>query len=499
MQTLTAALQHHAKTRPEAPAVLYGTLRIGWGDLHARVQRLAAWLAEAGVGRGSVVALVMKNSPAFIDLTFSISWLGGILLPINYRLSPEEIAYIASDSEAALLVVDAEFEALTETLPIRRIVLSTALQSDPEGLTLGGSQPPPPFHPSPGDLFRLMYTSGTTDRPKGVMHSYGNLAWKVAGQVADLAIASDDRLCITGPLYHVGASDLPGLTVLMMGGTISLLREFSAEAVLRTIERDRVTGIWMAPVMTCRVLDAAPRGTWDLTSLRWCIAGGDRTPEARIRQFDGVFPNARYIDSYGLTETCSGDTTMVAGMEIAKIGSVGRPLPNVEIEIRDEEGTPLASGTRGEICIRGGKVTAGYWNDSARTAAAFWPDGWFRSGDLGYLDADGYLFLVDRQKDLIISGGENISPSEIERVVRELQQVDDVAVVARADPEWGERPVAFAVIKAGGTLDLAELTAHCRRHLAGFKVPKELHLVDELPRNPSGKVLRRALRDRLVK
>lgn len=497
MQTLTDALRRHATERPDAPAVIYGDLQVSWQALEQRVIRLAAWLAEAGVGPGTVVALVMKNSPAFIDLTFSVSYLGGVLLPLNYRLSGDEIAYISADAEAALMFVDAEFDTRTETIPVRRIVVTPDLQSELRSLSGRGPSVPPPGPRAPDDLFRLMYTSGTTDRPKGVIHSYGNLAWKAADQISDLGLGPDDRLCITGPLYHVGASDLPGLSVLIAGGSVSLIREFSPDAVLTTIERDRVTGIWMAPVMTSRVLDRAAAGTWDLTSLRWCTGGGDRTPEARIRQFNQVFPNARYIDSYGLTETCSGDTTMVAGMELAKIGSVGRPLAHVEIEIRDEDGTPLPAETSGEICIRGPKVTAGYWKNPERTAAAFWPNGWFRSGDVGYVDTDGYLYLVDRRKDLIISGGENISPSEVERVVRALPQVDDVAVVARVDADWGERPVAFVVTRPGTILDHATLADHCRRHLAGFKVPKELHLLDELPRNPSGKVLRRALRDRL--
>lgn len=266
--------------------------------------------------------------------------------------------------------------------------------------------------------------------------------------------------------------------------------------MLRTIERDRATGIWMAPVMTNGILNCPDRNRWDVSSLRWCVAGGDRTPESRIREFGEVFANARYIDAYGLTETCAADTMMEAGMEIAKIGSVGRALAHVEVEIRDDGGETLAAGMEGEICLRGAKVTKGYWRDPERTAASFWPDDWFRTGDVGYLDEDGFLYLTDRKKDLIISGGENIASSEVERVVYQLPQVSEVAVVGRPDPKWGERPVAVVVLKEGGELDFPALEAHCRANLAGFKVPKELHVVDALPRNPSGKVLKRVLRDR---
>jgi fatty-acyl-CoA synthase len=253
----------------------------------------------------------------------------------------------------------------------------------------------------------------------------------------------------------------------------------------------------MAPVMLNHVMALENTGKYDLSSLRWCIGGGERTPESRIRGFGSVFPNARYIDAYGLTETCSGDTFMEPGMEIAKIGSTGRATPHVEIEIRDDAGATLGARQEGEICLRGPKIAKGYWRDPEKTKASFFGD-WFRTGDVGYLDEDGYLFLTDRKKDLIISGGENIASSEVERVIYLLPQVSEVAVVGAPDERWGERPVAFVVLKEGGTLDSATLEAHCRQHLARFKVPRELHLRASLPRNPSGKVLKRSLRQELA-
>jgi acyl-CoA synthetase (AMP-forming)/AMP-acid ligase II len=314
--------------------------------------------------------------------------------------------------------------------------------------------------------------------------------------VVDLQLSRDDMLCVVGPLYHVGAFDLPGIAVLWVGGCITLLRDYTPEAVLRTIECHRATGIWMPPVMTNGILNCPDRRRWDTSSLKWCVAGGDRTPESRIREFTEVFANARYVDAYGLTETCAADTMMEAGREIERIGSVGRAVAHVEVEIRDDGGDTLAPGMEGEICLRGAKVTRGYWKDPERTAASFWPDDWFRTGDVGYLDEDGFLYLTDRKKDLIISGGENIASSEVERVIYQLPQVSEVAVVGRPDPKWGERPVAVVVLKAGESLDPAAFEAHCRAHLAGFKVPRELHVVDALPRNPSGKVLKRVLRER---
>lgn len=495
MQNLTAFLRYHADRRPDAPAILYGDDRISYRDLLDRALRLAGWLRGRGVGEDGIVALVMKNSPAFLELAFAVSHVGAVLLPINYRLAADEAAYIVDHAGACLVLVDAELVAVTAGIAVPVVAVPAAAQADSRLLCGPDAAPVPAARRGPGDLFRLMYTSGTTDRPKGVTHDYANLYWKCLDQVVDLELSRDDCLCVVGPLYHVGAFDLPGLTVLWMGGTLTIVRDFSPEAVLRTVERHRVTGIWMAPVMTGAILASPERGRWDVSSLRWCVGGGDRTPEARIRAFTDVFANARYVDAYGLTETGSGDTTMEAGLELAKIGSVGRALAHVEIEIRDESGAPVPAGAEGEICLRGAKVTRGYWKDPARTAAAFWPDGWFRSGDVGYLDGDGFLYLTDRKKDLIISGGENIASSEVERAIYELPQVAEAAVVARPDPRWGERPVAVVVLKPGAALDLAALQAHCRTRLAGFKLPKELHLVDALPRNPSGKVLKRVLRD----
>jgi fatty-acyl-CoA synthase len=230
--------------------------------------------------------------------------------------------------------------------------------------------------------------------------------------------------------------------------------------------------------------------------LRWAIGGGEKTPEARIRAFSQYFKNARYLDAYGLTETCGGDTFMEAGSEIAKIGSTGRAVAHVEIEIRDDTGRSLAAGEHGEICLRGPKITKGYWKDPQKTAAAFFGD-WFRTGDVGYLDADGFLYLTDRKKDIIISGGENIASSEVERVIYELPEVREAAVIGVPDERWGERPVAIVALAAGATLDLPTLTDHCRSRLASFKVPKQLIIRDSLPRNPSGKVLKRVLRTEL--
>jgi fatty-acyl-CoA synthase len=349
---------------------------------------------------------------------------------------------------------------------------------------------------APSDLMRLMYTSGTTDRPKGVMLSYDNFYWKSADQTIALGLGADTRLLVVGPLYHVGALDLPGIAVLWHGGFIRIERNFEPETALSAIAEDKLNAAWFAPVMTTAMLTCPTRDRHDVSSLKWAIGGGEKTPELRIRAFSEFFRNARYIDAYGLTETVGGDTFMEAGREIEKIGSTGRAIAHVEIEIRDEDGRKLPPNVNGEICLRGPKITRGYWKDPEKTAAAFFGD-WFRSGDVGYLDDEGFLYLTDRKKDMIISGGENIASSEVERVIYDLPEVREVAVIGLRDARWGERPVAIVVLAEGASLELPALTEHCRARLASFKVPKQLVIRDNLPRNPSGKILKRVLRAEL--
>ena len=495
MINLCSSIRLHAVRTPDRPAIVYDGRTISYAELMARAKAMAAFLAARGVRRGEVVAVVMKNSAAFIDISLAAAYLGAVFLPINFRLAAGEIAYITGFAEAKLLFADEEFAEKTDGAA-PRLLLDRAAQADPR--RLGGDEPPaPPDAASdPDSLFRLMFTSGTTDRPKGVMHSYANVYWKSMDQVAALGLTAEDRLLIVGPLYHVGAYDLPGIAVLMMGGMLCVLRDFDAAATLAAIELHRLTGAWLAPVMLSQLLSLEGRERYDLSSLRWVIGGGERTPESRIRAFTGLFRQARYIDAYGLTESCGGDTFMETGRELEKIGSTGRTVAHVELAIMDESGRPLPAGAEGEICLRGPKVTKGYLKDPERTAASLFGD-WFRTGDVGYVDDEGFLYLTDRKKDMIISGAENIASSEVERVLYEMPAVSEAAVIGLPDERWGERPVAVVVTKRGCSLTLEQVAAFCRGRLAGFKTPRQLVLRDSLPRNPSGKILKRVLREEL--
>ena len=498
MVSIAASVAWWARTSPAREALIYEDQRISYVQLQARVTQVAGLLTSRGIQPGEVVALLMKNSAAFLELALAITHVGAVLLPINYRLGSEEVDYILEHAGVKLLLADAEFaQAAGQRVPV--VLVPAEAQRDTRELCAGQGIAPctQAVHREPDDLYRLMYTSGTTDRPKGVMHSFDNMAWKCADHIAALGLSCDTRLLVVGPLYHVGAFDLPGVAVWQMGGTVVLARDFDPGPTLALIERERVIGGWMAPVMLNRCLAHPGREAFDLSSFRWLVGGGERTPEERIREFGKLFTAARYIDAYGLTETCSGDTMMVVGREIEKIGSTGQALAHVELAILDDAGLPLAPGESGEVALRGPKVSPGYWRDAAKTAASF-VDGWFRTGDVGHLDAEGFLYLTDRKKDMIISGGENIASSEVERVLYQLQQVAEAAAIGLPDTKWGECVTAVVVLHPGATLTEDQLRQHCAGKLGGFKTPKRLVITDALPRNPSGKVLKRALRDALA-
>jgi acyl-CoA synthetase (AMP-forming)/AMP-acid ligase II len=494
MINLSSFIAFHAKRTPDRCALKYRGEEISYGSFDQRIRQVAGWLASRGIGPGDVVAVLMKNSAAFLELVFATSHIGAVFLPINYRLSADEVGYIVSNSGARILVADEELAATTAGhAPV--VLLDEAAQST--ATLLAPDIAPTPMHVRrPQDLMRLMYTSGTTDRPKGVMLSYENMYWKSADQTLALGLNADTRLLVVGPLYHVGALDLPGIAVLWHGGMLSIHRDFKPEQALAAIEAEKLNAAWFAPVMTTAILTCPTRDRYDVSSLTWAIGGGEKTPELRIRAFSDFFKRARYIDAYGLTESVGGDTFMEPGREIEKIGSTGRAIAHVEIEIRDDRGNRLPAGENGEICLRGPKITKGYWRDPEKTAAAFFGD-WFRTGDVGYLDEEGFLYLTDRKKDLIISGGENIASSEVERVIYEMPEVREVAVIGLRDERWGEKPVAIVVLAEGAALELPALTDYCRARLASFKVPKHLIIRDSLPRNPSGKVLKRVLRAEL--
>ncbi len=414
-----------------------------------------------------------------------------------------EIRYLLEHSGASAFVCDGELvdagAAACDGLDLVRSVVPVAgAAAESSGWTdisvLGDAAPAERVAADPDAVHRLMYTSGTTGRPKGVMITHANLAWKNMAHVAELGVTRDDVGLACGPLYHVGALDLVTTTLMSVGATTVLHRTFDAARVVDEIERSRVTVVWMAPAMLRAVLDEPGIAERDLSSLRLIIAGGEKLPIPFIDRLERTFPNAWLADAYGLTETVSGDTFLDRASTRTKLGSVGRPCLYLDLEVWGDDGRPVPPGERGEVVLRGPKVFAGYWRDPDATAAAF-AGGWFHTGDIGVKDVDGYVYIVDRLKDMIISGGENIAGSEVERVLDEHPEVLEVAVVGRPHERWGEVPVAHVVARPGTSPSAEELIEHCREQLARFKVPAAIEFLDTLPRNPSGKVLKRELRE----
>jgi acyl-CoA synthetase (AMP-forming)/AMP-acid ligase II len=497
-------LEHHAGRTPQRPMAIFEGDVTTWGDMLARVRSLAAGLHEQGLREGDVVGLLSHNCPEFLEVMFAANHLGAIAMPINWRLAPPEVRYIVDHAAAAMLFCDSAnedtaLEACSGLSDPPRLACVDG--SAPSGLApiddLRSGEGAPRARAGTDDVHRLMYTSGTTGRPKGVMITHSNLAWKSLAHIVEFGFDSGDIGLATGPLYHVGALDLTTTTLIAAGACTIIHRSFDAEQVVAEIERSGVTTVWLAPAMVNAIMALPDVADRDLSSVRVVINGGEKMPVPLIERIQRKFPSAWFADAYGLTETVSGDTFLDRDSIIAKLGSVGRPCLHLEAEVWNDAGEPVGPGVRGEIVLRGPKVFRGYWKDPEATARAF-DGGWFHTGDVGVLDEDGYLFVVDRLKDMIVSGGENIAGSEVERVIYEHPAVLEAAVVARADERWGEVPVAFVVTRAGSTLDAEELLAHCRSNLARFKVPKDVTFLAELPRNPSGKVLKRDLRDSLT-
>ena len=495
-----SVLAHHALRTPDKPLTVFEGGTVTYGEMAARAAALAGGLHERGVGAGDVVGLLSYNCPELLETIFAANFLGAIAMPINWRLAAPEVRYILEHSEARALVCETALVEMADeaTKGMEASLLRAGIGEAASGWTALAelrSGAPPRVSAAGDDVHRLMYTSGTTGRPKGVMLTHANLAWKNVAHIVEFGFTSADLGLACGPLYHVGALDLTTTSLIAAGATIILHRTFEAAAVVDELERSRVTTVWLAPAMVNAIMALPDVEQRDLSSVRLIINGGEKMPIPTIERLRTTFPSAWFADAYGLTETVSGDTFLDRDSLVTKRGSVGRPCLHLELDIWDDEGRSLPAGERGEVVLRGPKVFKGYWRDADATKAAF-AGGWFHTGDIGVRDEDGYLYIVDRLKDMILSGGENIAGSEVERVLYEHGAVHEVAVVGRPDDRWGEVPVAFVALRPDATASPDELIEHCRGQLARFKVPKDVVFVGALPRNPSGKVLKRELRDR---
>ncbi|MBM4331377.1 MAG: long-chain fatty acid--CoA ligase [Deltaproteobacteria bacterium] len=498
-------LEENARKFPNKEAVIFEDRRLTYKRMEERVDALAKGLQQLGLKKGDTVAILILNCLEYFEITFAVNKLGGVWLPLNFRLAGAEVSYILNHSEAKMLICEKEFEPIIRGIQNDITGVQKFIAVGPE-IPSGWESYDRLVEANKGakvdhamveldDLHRLMYTSGTTAHPKGVMITYGNLYWKNMGHIMMFNMTSEDKTLVVGPLYHVGGMDLPATGTLYIGGSVVILKKFDPIAVLEGIQKERATNTWFAPIMVNMLFQEPTFGQYDVSSLRFIIDGGEKMPLTLIAKIKENFPNAWFADAYGLTETVSGDTFLSKDKMIEKIGSVGKPVIQLRVRIVDDAGKDVPPNTLGEIVLRGPKVFKGYWKNPQATAEAI-KDGWFHTGDIGTMDEEGYLYIVDRKKDIIISGGENIASLEVERVIYELPQVLETAVIGIPHPKWQEIPIAFVVLKKGEKPTADEIIAHCSKKLAKFKVPKEIEFIDALPRNPSGKVLKRELRQR---
>ncbi|MDP3893438.1 class I adenylate-forming enzyme family protein [Nocardioides sp.] len=493
-------LRRQANRRPRHEALVDGERRWTYADLDRDVDRHAAALLAAGVTGDDLVAVLARNHATYVLELLAIARIGAISVPLNWRLHPSEQAYVIDAAGISVLLYDDDFHdeaaALRATTRLRRGIanggrpvagdarLAELLAEVPEGVRV------PDAPKAPDDVHRLLYTSGTTARPKGVVHTCGNIAANHLGQVLELELTAADRILMSAPLFHVSGLEAPGLAIFVAGGTIVITPTFRPDDIARLVAEERVTGLVLAAQILFGIIGLAE--TADLSSVRYLIFAGV-APNVR-REVKALLPHVRLVDTFGMTELCNGACYMDAEHELDKVGALGVPLPQLHLRIVDESFEEVPAGVSGEIVVRGAKVSPGYWRDdeaNVRTRR----DGWFLTGDVGYLDDDGYLWFVDRRTDLIKSGGENVAGVEVERVIAAHPAVREVAVIGVPDPRWDEVPKAFVMVRPGHDVDAEAIREHCRAHLAKFKVPRDVDIVDELPRNDSGKVLKKLLRE----
>ncbi len=498
---LAAVVEARAAERPDAVAVDHAGGSTTWAALVTRVRRLAAALRAAGVVPGDRIAVLDLNHPSAVELTLACAQIGAANTVVNFRLAPPEIGYVIADSRARLLFVGPEFAAAVDGVrgaldTVERIVRVGGENDDYEPF-LAAHEPDPDHHAAaPDDCFLQLYTSGTTGFPKGAMLTHRGVIALAGYVAADTQMAAGDVVQVPMPLFHVGGMCW-ALLGLSCGATIHILRTPDPVAVLDDLAHGGVTHSFVVPALLAAM--ARVPGERSFPALRIVLYGASPIPLPVLRACLALFPG-RMAQAYGMTEASGAVTSLpVADHENPDVAhrlvSAGRPIAGVEIEIRDpatEEPVPV--GAPGEIWVRSAGIMSGYWGNPEATAATITPDGWLRSGDGGHVDADGYIYVTDRIKDMVISGGENIYPAEIERVLAEHPSVGDCAVIGVPDERWGEVPKAVVVAAPGQTVDVDALLAHCRAHLAGFKCPKSVDVLAELPRNPTGKVLKKDLR-----
>lgn len=483
--------------------------RFTFGELNERANRMANALLQRGVAPGDRVAVLLKNSIEFVETYFAVAKTGAVLVPINCRLVAAEIAYILQDSGTCVVCFDSDFDDA-----------ATALRADEHGPTevrhwlrrdnhdsatppgcedyAGALEAAAADEPEPGawddDNLFIMYTSGTTGRPKGAVHTHEGMLWSQLTSMATSDMRGDDRFLLPLPMFHVGCLN-PTSLLVHRGGTGVIMRELDMDAMFRCIAQERISIFMAVPALLQFMLDAPQRATTDMSTVRWIATGAAPVPVSLLHAYEAL--GIRIFQAYGLTESCGPGTLLLHEDAEAKVGSCGRPQMHTDLKIVDGDGNtiPMGSGEPGELLLAGRHMMKEYWNNPEATAETL-RNGWLHTGDICTWDSEGFVTVCDRMKDMIISGGENIYPAELENVLAGSPEVQEAAVIGVASEKWGETPLAIVVPTPGCTPTPESLKAYCKANLAGYKVPQLYELVDALPRNPSGKLLKPELRER---
>jgi len=505
---LTQALHRAVQQRPDATATIFQGRSRSYGELGQRVARLAGALQRLGLQPGDRVGMLALNSDRTLEYYLAVWWAGGVVNPVNTRWSAAEMLHSLDDCGTAILFVDDQFLPLLATLRAQ----SKALRSC---IYMGEGQAPADMHDweqllranapvadalrNGEDLAGVFYTGGTTGRPKGVMLSHSALV--INSQISLLAAHVDEsaRLLQVAPLFHLaGLSFL--LRGLVVGCTQVIVPGFSVESMLEAIERERCTKLMAVPAMLQVLVDDARTAAADLSSVESVGYGASPITEALLERAFAMFPQAEFTQGYGMTELSAGVSYLTspyhtpAGRKLGKLSSAGQALAGIDLRIGDSEGREVPRGEIGELMVRSPCVMQGYWNLPEQTAAAL-RDGWMHTGDAGRMDADGFVFIVDRFKDMIVSGGENVYCAEVEGALAGHPAVAAVAVIGVPSSSWGESVHAVVVRKAGAETDAEALIAHCRTLIAGYKCPRSVAFIDALPVSGAGKVMKYKLRE----
>ena len=501
--TLAELVRDVARGGGAKPAILFADQPISYADLDAQIEHAANGLAMRGITHGDRIALLAPNIPEFIVAYYAILRCGGIVVPINVLYKGEEVSYILQDSEAKAIILYADLAAqglaaAIKTPSISQIVIIGGRA--PEGTTSWESLVDPslpdrvPVGVSPGDIATICYTSGTTGRSKGAMLTHRNFLsnCEQMDRTERGCAKQSDVVLLVLPLFHIYAMNCAMNAFLRAGATIVLVRRFDPLLVLEQMQKHRCNVFHGAPPMYIAWVNTPTLGDYDLSSTRAVHSGAAPLPNQVLDRFRAV-TGIEIVEGYGLTEA-SPVTHSNCAVTVTKAGTVGRPISGVESRLVDEEDRDVALGAPGEIICRGENITPGYWRKPEATAEAL-RDGWFHTGDIATIDEDGYYRIVDRKKDMIDAGGFKVWPREVEEVLFGHPVVREAAVVAMPDAYCGERPMAYIALKNGQTATAEALIAYCKEHLATFKAPCLIEFRDELPKLPTGKVLRRVLRD----